>query len=260
MGLSNWIKNTQSRFRSEPITKAVQTSLWDLVDGLWRRVQYVWLSRIGHHLNQGYSTTLAGEHVEFVTVDLTDITRAKTALGEERVLEWLMAGIDSDCVFWDIGAYRGTYSIVAAVKGATTIAFEPQADNMAIIRDNALLNGVTIDDREVALSDSTTSRQFYSHDRDSEFRIDSSGDQSIRTYRGDQVSPKPDVIKIDVEGHESAVLDGMDTVLPSIRRIVIEVHNDDEVRDIEERLTTAGLNVIEIPTDRPQTYVAAVNS
>jgi hypothetical protein len=52
-----------------------------------------------------------------------------------------------------------------------------------------------------------------------------------------------DILKIDTEGSERAVLAGAKAILPRVQRIVLELHHgpDEEKHKIDEMLRTAGL-------------------
>jgi hypothetical protein len=57
---------------------------------------------------------------------------------------------------------------------------------------------------------------------------DAPGAITVRVARGDTLLaegvPAPDVLKVDVEGYEGDVLDGMPAALRSARAVVVEVH------------------------------------
>ena len=122
----------------------------------------------------------------------------------------------------DIGAHYGYYSVVAAsiAREGTVIACEPVPFNRNIlrinIRDNELSN--VIIDLGIAISSETGIR---------EFNIAEASDNSgfgehpntrvlekinVQTLTLDELTckygVKPDIIKIDAEGHENEILDG----------------------------------------------------
>lgn len=75
--------------------------------------------------------------------------RAETFfLDEPETIEWLDM-IGPDDLLWDIGANVGLYAIYAAkVTGCRVVAFEPEAQNFAILMENIALNG--LEDRVTA--------------------------------------------------------------------------------------------------------------
>jgi hypothetical protein len=54
--------------------------------------------------------------------------------------------------------------------------------------------------------------------------------------KGDDILPRPDVVKIDVEGHEFSVLMGMTQALQNVRCVLIELHKNDDLGEIEDLL------------------------
>jgi len=76
--------------------------------------------------------------------------------------------------------------------------------------------------------------------------------------RGDGVAvPAPDVLKIDVEGHESAVLDGLGDYLNRVEAVLVEVHEAKGVDRgaIRGWLEAAGLTVEELATGRAEVHL-----
>ena len=71
------------------------------------------------------------------------IWRADTLLTKEiDTIAWIDE-FDDGCVFWDIGANVGVYSLYAAVKRrACVLAFEPAAANFYALTQNVNLNGL----------------------------------------------------------------------------------------------------------------------
>lgn len=68
--------------------------------------------------------------------------RAQTAFSKEPdTVEWIDT-FKKDDVFFDVGANIGIYTILAAQKGATVFAFEPESKNYALLNRNVVLNNV----------------------------------------------------------------------------------------------------------------------
>jgi FkbM family methyltransferase len=144
-----------------------------------------------------------------------------------------------DCV-WDVGANIGHYTLrFADLVGnqGRVIAFEPSQDNFARLRA-AVADRSTVALRLLGLSNEASEAwvrqggdelgatseiiKLRSHDSDhlQPVRVDS-GDRLI----GGDVLP-PNIIKIDVEGHEWEVIEGLKATLhgPALRAVFIEVH------------------------------------
>jgi FkbM family methyltransferase len=137
-----------------------------------------------------------------------------------------------DCTVWDIGSNIGTYALVAGYSGADVVAFEPGDTAFTRLCRNISLNGLR--DRVIAertaLSNEET-RKILSDEpghtggRTISDHGESNGDV-VTTARGDTFTEygSPDVIKIDVEGHEIEVLQGLENTLPDVDTVFIEIH------------------------------------
>ena len=154
-------------------------------------------------------------------------------------------------VFLDVGANIGALSIYALRSGAFSeaIAIEPDPHNFAILSRNIALNG--FDDRvraiEAAASAAAGELQLIKHRKNFgahsvEARCSASAADSIcvralalediltqQAIAPDEVS----LVKIDVEGHELAVLEGMGQLLQVSVPILVELTAE---RDDGERL------------------------
>lgn len=158
-------------------------------------------------------------------------------------------------VFWDVGANVGLYSCFAA-HIADVVTIEPQPVNFDRLNENLALNGVSADTLQTALSDGDGTIPFEIDERG---EIAGAGRGAITTVeqpdgmtvdqrRGrtlvENGVSEPTVVKIDVEGAEGRVIDGMDT-LPrrsTCRLIYCEVHlgRGSSVRNIERKLADLG--------------------
>lgn len=78
------------------------------------------------------------------------------------------------------------------------------------------------------------------------------GDAAIE----DELLPTPDVLKIDVEGAEMAVLNGCDEVLDRCRLVYCETHGDD-ADAVRDQLLEHGFEV-DVVADGEQTYLKGV--
>lgn len=160
---------------------------------------------------------------------------------EAAVDEALLGALRPGDIAWDIGANVGLYTRKIAERvgaGGRVYAFEPSPANAAQLKANcATLANVTL--LNCGLSSQAGRTKFLqgSDDIGATSRIVGAGDiganalQDVELRRADDIvasgtAPVPDVVKIDVEGHEYDVLEGMADVLANrrLRTLIVEVH------------------------------------
>jgi FkbM family methyltransferase len=155
-------------------------------------------------------------------------------------------------VFVDVGAYSGIYTLLActANPGLRAVAIEPNPAMQAIIGRNVALNG--LDDRVTVLDHALSSRSgragltIPADDRtaaslDRGTRAGRTVNVEVRT--GDEVLAglPVDLIKIDVEGWEHEVLDGIAGLLAARRpNLIVECLGEAALRGVRERLAAHG--------------------
>lgn len=185
-----------------------------------------------------------GVAVTLVLTEREDLIRAQ-GHGERDALSAFVGALEPDDIVWDIGANVGTYSLLASQLGATVHAFEPSADARQRLERNADLNTLTPTVHPIALSDTDGTATLSYADRSGvrELTVDEAGD-TVTTRRGDTIdAPTPDIIKIDVEGAELAVLDGLSDRLDSCRLCFVEVHDTGDLPTVRDRLEARGFTV-----------------
>jgi FkbM family methyltransferase len=171
---------------------------------------------------------------------------------ERRSLVWISGRVEDDVqetiqrllpvggCFVDVGASVGFFSLLAArIVGAngSVVAFEPQPEAARSARRNIALNGfdnATVVDAAVSSRDGVVTLE----DVDKATAHVARADRPSRTGR--EVSSmtldqfllgrpefEPDLVKIDVEGHELEVLEGMrESLLTRSPVVLIECHGD----------------------------------
>lgn len=167
-------------------------------------------------------------------------------------------------IFWDIGANIGIYSAALANACRQCVAFEPSFANREEISRTLALNGVNgeVEVHPNAVCDSSGTEDFQVDSRGMSPGAGRGGltnyqttDESaehieVRTVRGDELvesgaAAAPDVIKIDVEGAEVAVLDGLVETLQNDRPrlIQIETHGTRQHIGVISRLREFDYNI-----------------
>jgi FkbM family methyltransferase len=146
----------------------------------------------------------------------------------EAELPFVRALLRPEDTFVDVGANIGVYSVIAAVRGARVLAFEPNASARATLTANLALNHV--EDRvqvlSCALADFSGAARFTT-DLESSNHLDidpaARGDVVEVSQLDTLVEPTARVtlIKIDAEGFDEAVLRGARGVLERERPVLI---------------------------------------
>lgn len=186
-------------------------------------------------------TVLAGEHLTLEASSALEYSVARTAYGEAETIQEVMDMLSSGGVLYDIGANVGLYTLVAAKRGVHVVAFEPAPANHASLRRNLAHNHLSsVHVIPLALGETRGRARFFTSGTDAASQINSlSGDVVARYGRSRRVIdidiarlddtardlPPPDVIKIDVEGAEGAVLRGAVQILREHGPVLsIELH------------------------------------
>jgi FkbM family methyltransferase len=126
---------------------------------------------------------------------------------------------------WDIGANVGLFSFAAAALGARVLAVEPDPWLAHLLQRSVLLNRLPVTVLPSAISDAVGVSPLYHSEegRASNSLIGKGLAQMVITITLDwmlQHFPPPQVLKIDVEGWECAVLKGASKVL-GLRPVIL---------------------------------------
>lgn len=135
---------------------------------------------------------------------------------------------------WDIGANVGLFSFAAASLGAQVVAVEADLWLAHLMHRSASLNKLPVTVLPAAVSDRQGVSKLYlsCHGKASNSLSGSGPAQTIVTVSLDWMLdyfPAPQVLKIDVEGLESAVLTGARKVLQSRPVIFCEVTEEHDL-------------------------------
>lgn len=146
-------------------------------------------------------------------------------------------------VLFDVGANVGYYALLARDLGAKVHAFEPNPDVRALLERTLAWNdvGVTLDSRAVSRS-SGQNLPFYisepgntgmsSLERPTDRQVDAQT-ITLDDYIAD-TGVSPDIVKLDVEGHQRAVLEGAAKLLSSRQcSFIVETETQSDVAPLE---------------------------
>jgi FkbM family methyltransferase len=159
---------------------------------------------------------------------------------EEHVRTALLSRLKPGDVVWDIGANRGHYTKIFCDKTGPTgrvFAFEPVPDTFAeLCRNTAEYPWVHNEQLAFGNFDGVSRmviNPLYSvanHLQRDAAESDVANTVEVSVVRGDSfraaLGTTPNLIKIDVEGYEEEVLDGMPDLLsaPQLHVVLIEIH------------------------------------
>jgi FkbM family methyltransferase len=223
---------------------------------------------------------LDGRKARFYTPNEMTRWRVETLFTKEPVtIEWLRS-MPEGAVFADIGANVGMYTVFAAlVRAARVVAFEPESRNYAVLNENLRLNqlGERVTALCAGLSDRAGVERLYLSEINPGSSCHSLGEevgfdlkprpaafvQGTVALRFDDLLqagqvPRPDYVKIDVDGFEHKVIRGMERTLrdPAVRSLLVELNPGlAEHREIRGFLESLGF-----ATDDQQIAAAARSS
>ncbi|SME99188.1 methyltransferase, FkbM family [Tistlia consotensis] len=199
-----------------------------------------------------------------------EFTRWRVVEKEPWTVEWIEREFAAGGVLYDIGANVGAYSLVAgAVSGdkGRIFAFEPAYRTYAALIDNVALNRMQgrITALPLALSDRVTMSDMRYRSNESGAGMHGIGDEPVEGMKDFDATlvypillytldravedfglPAPNYVKIDVDGHECALLEGARRTLggPAIRSVLVECSGE-ERRDQVRRLLGEELGLAE---------------
>ncbi len=204
-----------------------------------------WLESGVLRVPQGYAGGLAFD-MRYLPIAHAHLGSIAGGNLESAVQEAMVRHLPRGGVFFDVGANLGFFSLLAAhlsgLDAGRVYAFEAAPDNAEAIRVNAALNAIpNVEVLAVAVADRAGRGRLQVVDDQSWSKLADYGEHPF-TERivdvelvaiDDLVAsgrvPPPDLVKIDVEGAELAVLAGMRETLARHRpAIICELHDTHE--------------------------------
>jgi len=190
----------------------------------------------------------------------------KMFIKEPGTCEWIKTQVEPGDVFYDIGANIGVYTVLAAQRvgpAGKVFAFEPHSATFARLLETISTNNLSLvvtpcnfalherqgfypfryDSKEAGTSQSQLMPQLSSQSggtatNASELKFSA----SLDSLMGVEAFPPPDHVKIDVDGNELLILQGMHDILTNGRRlksIQVEI-NPNQRSDIMAFMDTHG--------------------
>ncbi|MBM3580479.1 MAG: FkbM family methyltransferase [Alphaproteobacteria bacterium] len=208
--------------------------------------------KLVHFVRREMDTTIEVGGLRFDASHEIPLYRALTLFTKEPdTIAWIDDCVSEGDSFYDVGANIGVFTLYAATrKKAAVVAFEPSSENYAILNRNIYMNGLA--DRVIALNLALHDRTALSMLNLSAFMPGKAGHgfsiavagsdysafipdfrQSVIGYRLDDFVhtfdvPFPNHVKIDVDGNDPVVLEGMRGLLddPRLKSVAIELNPD----------------------------------
>lgn len=214
--------------------------------------------------------SIDGVTVSYYSDDYAAWERQRSFEGETPVMEQFASDISADNIVWDVGANMGTYACLAscAAERVSVVSFEPAPTNIERLERNLDLNGSDAIVRQEALDKTAgTMGLATGAGGDGQYALtDNHGEIQVPTVTADSlvkdnIVPSPDIVKIDVEGAEIRVLEGMEETLKKIERLYIEIHPPkiqkygDRIDELDRIFSSASLEWKEIHSRGDQYFL-----
>ncbi len=155
---------------------------------------------------------------------------------EKNMIEAALCNLGPGDTFLDVGCHYGIFSVLASKlvgPAGRVVAVEPHPESLEVLRENLVANHCeNVEVLNVAFSDATGPLalayevNFAVLARESDPASEVHVAQGMAGDEAVQHAPIPAAVKIDVEGHELAVLRGLKQTLSHVacRRLCLEVH------------------------------------
>lgn len=226
-------------------------------------------------LSGSITFTIDERRAMFVTENRQSVKQTQSRLESEyNQMYDLLEELNDDDVFFDVGANVGLYSCFASNECSKVVAFEPYPPNVNELEQNKRLNGENISIQNIALSNESGVVGLSVPDSPTPgyggSSIGKDAEIQVRSSRGDELIengtiPCPNVVKIDVEGAEPLVIEGLEATLSDkgCRTVYCEVHKSMigehgwEYADILSHFENLGFEVNEIDERAGQAFIKA---
>ena len=144
----------------------------------------------------------------------------------------------------DAGANIGDFTAKMAGKVSKVIAIEPSKDSLSYLRFNTRnMHNITIIQKVIGNKRGVIG--FTGHGVSA--GVDENADDQVNIETLDNICEDlrltPTLLKMDIEGYEGEALKGTEKSIDTVRRIVIEIHNDHNKKECEDILIRHGYKI-----------------
>lgn len=214
------------------LVKRLQNIFWTLCD----------------RINPPAKFKVGGTEFEIYSSSIKGYFPAEVAFRTEKeVYKDMLSEAEEKDVFYDVGANTGFYSCLMGLKDLSVCSFEPNPFTYPELRQNLerndadgfkVLELAVSDEEGEALFESTNSpigrAALSSEDSETAVEVEKATIDSLDL-------PEPDIIKIDIEGHELEALRGMKSTLNTFQPLIyIEAHSKNQKQEIRSFLENEG--------------------
>ncbi len=199
-------------------------------------------------------TTFLGENISFVASNDRIRERVENISHEDYMIKSIIERAKYDDIFWDVGACMGIHSFIVSqfIPDGHVVSFEPMPSNRGVLVDNKSINNAeNLTVFREALADESGVREFairesvqpgYGRHSFATGDYDSVKTIPVDVQTGDGILvnnsdiPRPNIIKIDVEGAGPLVVNGLKHMLSSdeCHTVVFETHRPNDTQPSHE--------------------------
>lgn len=166
-------------------------------------------------------------------------------LQEFHDMAYVLHVTQEDDLFVDVGANVGSFTILACgARKARGYCFEPVPQTFIRLQENLNLNGLSgrVQAHNLGVADKN-GELLFTGDKNTGNHIVKNNHSDSRTLKVDVVSldkfltgANPTIIKIDVEGFETLVIEGATQILqqPSVHSVIMEINGNGEKQGFDE--------------------------
>jgi FkbM family methyltransferase len=197
-----------------------------------------------------------GEYQMKLNLQESQMMRARRSRNyEPSVSEVINSRLDEGGFYIDIGTNQGYHALDAAItvgENGRVICFEPDSNNYDTLTENISINSINnIATHQLAVSNKSGEVPFKKGNRSGTGQIAEVADHTVRAVTLDNylstnsIPPQEvDLVKIDVEGKEAAVIEGMENFLDKAQDciIIVEVHTGADIQKMASTLLNAEMN------------------